>query len=189
MFRNGTLPTRVMDVGSNCSTQNPRLVTTNGKQGSWVALSYCWGDSTFVLRNNNIDEMCKGEIILEDFPSTLRDAIFITRSLGMQYLWIDALCIMQDSTEDWSVEAARMGNVYGGATLTIAAVNSPSTYSGILLERPIPEEICRLKWGSPNSDETLSVFLRSGSHYRDASMKGNPLNGRCWTPQESLLSP
>ena len=162
--KNRSLPTRVIDVGSGSPPRNPHLVLTDGKQGSWAALSYCWGgESAFVLKTTTIEEMCKGINELEKFPPTLRDAILVTRSLKMQYLWIDALCIMQDSAEDWAVEAARMSDVYGGATVTISATNSPSTTSGMLGERSLPQEYCRLEWKSTNPREVLPIFLASGS--------------------------
>jgi len=183
------LPTRIIDVGSNNPEQDPHLVVTGGMHGSWAALSYCWGgDSDFILKSNSLDEMCKG-FRLESFPKTLRDAILVTRKLGIQYIWIDALCIMQDSAEDWAVEAARMGNVYGGAIITISAANSPSTSFGMLHDRPIPVDICEVQWKENSSPQCESVFLRSGFHFSDSTMKKNPLNTRGWTLQESLLSP
>lgn len=94
------LPTRVIDVGGEACP--PKIFNTNGKFGSYVALSYCWGgDSTFVLNVKTIGFLQEG-IPLADYPATLRDAIIITRSLGIQYLWIDALCIRQDSAEEVS---------------------------------------------------------------------------------------
>lgn len=56
-------------------------------------------------------------ILLSSFPQTLRDAITITKSLGFRYLWIDALCILQDSKGDWEKEAAVMGKVYFNAVV------------------------------------------------------------------------
>jgi hypothetical protein len=48
---------------------------------------------------------------------TFRDAILVTRELGLQYLWIDSLCIIQDDANDWAIESAKMANVYGDAHL------------------------------------------------------------------------
>jgi hypothetical protein len=88
------LPTRVIEVGYSEGNHEPRLVVTNGAHGSWAALSYCWGgDSNFVLKADNMQEMLNG-IPLESFPATLRDAVHVTRRLGIRYLWIDALCIL-----------------------------------------------------------------------------------------------
>lgn len=96
---------------------------------------------------------------------------------------------MQDSAEDWTAEAGRMKDVYGGATITIAATNSASTDHGIFKNRAISPEACRLEWRSLNSMESHDVSLRSGTEFSDTKMTYEPLNTRGWTLQESLLSP
>lgn len=88
------LPTRVIDVGN--TQQNPRLITTSGRTGAWAALSYCWGgNSPFILNEATSNSFFNGQNQLDQYPQTLRDAIRITRFLGIPYLWIDALCIQQ----------------------------------------------------------------------------------------------
>ena len=182
------LPTRVIDVGD--PSRNPRSIVTDGQPGSWAALSYCWGgQSTFVLNKERSDKFFGGKFPLNRFPKTLRDAITVTRALGLQFLWIDALCIMQDSAEDWAAEAERMKDVYGGATITIAAMNSTSADYGIFKSRSISPAACILKWRSSDPIESHNVFLRSSSEFWDATMKNEPLNTRGWTLQESLLAP
>lgn len=181
------LPTRVVDVGD--ATTNPRITVMDGTVGMWAALSYCWGgNSPFVLKKTTSKSFFGGYTPLETYPQTLRDAIVITRALGMQYLWIDALCIMQDSPEDWAAEAARMKDVYGGATITISATNSKSTDYGIFKVREVSSPACRLDWRTSKPSENYSVFLRSSSEFWDATLKSEPLNTRGWTLQESLLA-
>ncbi|MCJ1396867.1 hypothetical protein MMC11_000057 [Xylographa trunciseda] len=182
------LPTRVIDVGLASTSHKPQLILTSGKCGSWAGLSYCWGGgSTFVLKTSNIQDFMRG-IPLEDFPSTLRDAIIITRHLNIKYLWIDALCIIQDSPQDWASEASCMKQIYQGAVVTISAANSSSTYHGIFAERnDLP--ICPLDWKSAGNSKSAVVYVRSGSHLSDGNMRTSPLNGRGWTLQENLLSP
>ena len=182
------LPTRVVDVG--VPPHDPRLIVTDGRPGSWAALSYCWGGhSTFVLNKETSDSIFGGKVPLYRFPKTLRDAITVTRALGLQFLWIDALSIMQDSAEDWAAEAARMKDVYGGATITIAATNSSSTDYGIFKNRSISPGACKLEWRSSDPMESHHVFLRSSSEFWDTTMKNEPLNTRGWTLQELLLAP
>src|ERR1700737_4722429 len=87
------LPTRVIEVGHD--SHHPRLLATKGRVGSWIALSYCWGgNSPFVLTENTVEDLRRG-VPLSNFPATLRDAVVITRRLGVKYLWVDALCIQQ----------------------------------------------------------------------------------------------
>ncbi|KAG7005722.1 hypothetical protein G7Y79_00018g045290 [Physcia stellaris] len=184
------LPTRVVDVGD--TTAKPRLFATDGMVDKWAALSYCWGGkSSFVLNKDTSTGLFGGHIPLAEYPQTLQDAIIITRLLKIRYLWIDAICIMQDSHDDWSAEAARMKDVYGGALITIAATCSRSTDDGIFKPRKTSEPACSLEWRIPDVLEPHTVFLRSssGGHLWDTAMKSEPLNTRGWTLQESLLAP
>jgi hypothetical protein len=183
------LPTRVIDVGGKSC--HPKLVTTRGRQGTWVALSYCWGgNSSFVLNETTAKDLVRG-VPLKNFPPTLRDAIIITRVLGVKFLWIDALCIKQDSQEDWAAEAATMREVYAGALLTIAAACSPSTNAGIFSKREIHESYVCLDWISGNNtpERVYKVYLRPGSELWDNTLKSSPLMSRGWTLQEGLLAP
>lgn len=68
------------------------------------------------------------------WPRTFRDAILITRALGYRYLWIDSLCIIQDS-EDWFHEASTMGDVYSNSQCTLAAIYAYNSTEGLLRPR------------------------------------------------------
>ncbi|KAF2870785.1 heterokaryon incompatibility, partial [Massariosphaeria phaeospora] len=78
----------------------------------YIALSYCWGRSTTCLTTTTktLPLHIKG-IAPTSFPSLFQDVMDICRRLGIRYLWADALCILQDSTEDWQLEAAKMADV------------------------------------------------------------------------------
>lgn len=67
-------------------------------------------------------------------PRSFQDAVTIARELGLRFPWIDALCIIQDSKEDWKHEAAQMASVCAGSTVTISAPEFPSSNAGILAE-------------------------------------------------------
>jgi hypothetical protein len=130
IIKDQPLPLRVIDVGV-ASDSHPRLFVTNGMAGSWTTLSHCWGGklpltttaATIVERQNRIP--------LENFPPTFKDAIFLTRKLGFRYIWIDSLCIIQDSREDWSIESTRMGAIYEHAALNISASAARDAADGI----------------------------------------------------------
>lgn len=90
------LPTRVIDVGSDYRHDCPRLVEPGAQADRYIALSHCWGNGRhFTTETTNIQERLKG-MRWELLPKTFQDAISITRKLGIQYLWIDSLCILQD---------------------------------------------------------------------------------------------
>jgi hypothetical protein len=97
------LPSRVIDVGNN--ERDPFLHISQGECGPWLALSHCWGlEQSFTTTSSTLDFFTKG-ILMSDLPQTFKDAIWITRRLGYQYIWIDSLCIIQDSAEDWEAES------------------------------------------------------------------------------------
>lgn len=143
------LPTRLINV----SHQNPRLEDTHGKVGAYVALSYCWGASQdFVTTCENVDVMRQG-ICLSTVPQTIRDAIHLTRKIRVQYLWVDALCIIQRESDlrDWKGEACKMGSYYENAIFTIAAVKATSAREGFLTTQPQNDVVRMINW-SINKD-------------------------------------
>lgn len=74
-------------------------------------------------------------IVYETLPRTFQDAVSFRRALGIHYLWIDALCIIQDSKDDWLIESAFMGKVYSCCFLNIAATASVTPISGFFRTR------------------------------------------------------
>ncbi len=179
------LPTRIIDTDG----VNPRLIDSNGQHGTFVALSYCWGgDVDFKLTRETEQSFREGRPPSQ-FPATLRDAINATKALGIRYIWIDALCIMQDSAQDWAQEASRMRQVYRGAVVTIAAACVSRTSEGIFRDRPVPTIArCWLDWRNGEVNPPR-VFLRPGSELGDERMQQSVLNTRGWILQETLLAP
>ncbi|KAF7925692.1 uncharacterized protein EAE98_006917 [Botrytis deweyae] len=189
---NQKLPTRVIDVQHE--GQDPFLVETNQRNGNWVALSYCWGSSpTAVTTRQNLQQHCN-KIPISSLPQTMKDAIVVARRLGYRYLWIDSLCIIQDSPEDWAVESLKMADVYGGASLTIAAGAGIDTASGIFDSTNVfRQQQCgkfnfSIEGYDPHHPEAR------GRLYVMNSMDLNPytlagcLSKRAWTLQENLMS-
>lgn len=179
------LPTRIISTRG----PNPKLVDGAGRQDTFAALSYCWGgDTTFKLTKDTEAQFRAGRPIA-DFPATLRDAIAITNSLGISYLWIDALCIIQDSTSDWAYKSARMCDIYRGAVVTIAAACAAKTVEGIFHDRRAPASPrCWLPWLGGEKSNTR-VFLRPSSEISNSKLNQNTLSPRGWILQETLLAP
>ncbi|KAI1474743.1 HET-domain-containing protein [Daldinia eschscholtzii] len=179
------LPTRIIDTEGI----NPKLIDGSGRSGIFAALSYCWGgDSNFILTGATEQLFREGRSINE-FPPTIRDAINIAKALGIRYIWIDALCIIQDSDEDWTREASRMREVYRGAVVTIAAACTSKTSEGIFRERAVSTgPKCWIDWKNGDNNQS-KVFLRLGSELWDERMHQSILNTRGWVLQETLLAP
>ncbi|KAI0193126.1 HET-domain-containing protein [Astrocystis sublimbata] len=173
------LPTRIIDTAS----EHPKVVDSEGRSGLYTALSYRWGSETDFQLTCATEHSFREGRPLDQFPATLRDAVIVTRALGIRYLWVDAVCIFQDSHLDWAQEASRMCLVYTGAAVTIAASCASDTNAGFLRERekpPIP--MCWLDW-KVNGTITGRVFLRP-------EFRAIPgvLDGRGWVLQETLLA-
>jgi hypothetical protein len=120
---------------------------------------------------------------IDKLPQTILDAVKVTKNLNVKYLWIDALCITQDSDEDKGNEIDLMGQIYKNATVTIAASSATSVFQGFLQTRTAPEYLTLPFLCPDNSLGNMFVmkeFTHDGIH---------PLNKRGWTLQESLLSP
>nr|ANM86522.1 hypothetical protein [Cladonia uncialis subsp. uncialis]AUW31326.1 hypothetical protein [Cladonia uncialis subsp. uncialis] len=185
------LPSRVIEVAPADSRGVPRLRPTTGRKGSYLALSYCWGSKqSYVLTTKNVKSLMR-EFDMKMLPQTILDAIEVTKNLGFEYLWVDALCILQDSAQvaarqDMDQVLAMMGQIYMNATMTIFAACAPSATNGFLEDRPrsgqsrfdIP---CRL---SP--EQFVAVHIQEHIMYDD---RIEPINTRAWTFQEGLLSP
>lgn len=134
------LPTRAIDVKSSDGF-SIRIRDNRGKPGKYLALSHRWNGGpmpSWVTRTNSIESRRIWFPPL-GLPSSIIDAIRVTRALGAQYLWIDSLCIIQDSSEDWDAEAARMADVYANAHLTIFADCGRDDDNGFLHQR-IPQK-------------------------------------------------
>jgi hypothetical protein len=115
------LPTRVLDVSRVQSSGMVYLIQNSQTRERYMTLSHCWGHYVPIRTTQaNLSNMQNG-IKLEDLPRTFRDAILVTVDLGITYIWIDSLCIIQDSKQDWEIESSRMASVYSSSFLNICA--------------------------------------------------------------------
>ncbi len=158
----------------------------------YLALSHCWGDSRtiLVLRRSNLEDF-KRAIPLEALAKNFQDAIRITASLGVEYLWIDSLCIIQGDTADWETEAAQMGNVYESALCTISATAARDAKGGCSFP---PAGFAGGDYVI-GTDLLSSLVVRSPLRNRDgldylfrAKVETAPVSARGWTFQERVLS-
>jgi hypothetical protein len=94
------------------------------EMGGYAALSYCWGGFQQVTSTTAKLEQYQNRLDFRSFPKTIHDALTVTRSLGIPYLWVDALCILQDDEDDKAREIQKMGDVYSNAMITISAASA-----------------------------------------------------------------
>jgi Heterokaryon incompatibility protein (HET) len=180
------LPRRVLDVGTDISTVRLHQ-SLKDEKAQYASLSYCWGDSgkQITTTNSNLDDHMLA--LPRHLPKTISDAIEVCRKVRIRYLWIDALCIIQDNSTDKLEQIAKMGSIYKSSTVTIVAASAERVTDGFLSnEKPI-ETIAQLPIFIDNST-CGTVYLRiHDSDYIYSSEE--PISQRAWTLQELLLSP
>ena len=179
------LPTRVIDVGD--SVRHPSLLETNGQQGRWVALSYCWGKKPPLKTERSTLNIFRN-VLPPNLPLLFQDAIFAVKKLGYQYLWIDALCIVQDSEQDWLVESADMGRTFKEAALVVIAEAATDSSVGLFNSTNEGKDNTRITISSYSSRQDAHGHLILGLPTKDHETSKGPLSHRAWTLQEEVLS-
>ncbi|KIL86242.1 hypothetical protein FAVG1_10639 [Fusarium avenaceum] len=155
----------------------------------YATLSYCWGKKELTkLLKSNFDTMTTSGMSVQDLPLTFRDAITATNRLGLEHIWIDALCIIQLDTEDWNSQSVTMSKVYTYSAITLAAAASSDAHGGLFRDRQptgINGTRVDLKW--PTADFEGEVLIVPTDPWLKAVAK-SPLLKRAWVFQERLLS-
>jgi hypothetical protein len=178
-------PRRLLDVDK--SGARIRLVDTSSldKTSSaieYVTLSHCWGKASILrLVKENMDGL-RQSIDFDDLPLTFQHAVITSRRLGFRYIWIDSLCIIQDSKSDWEQESAIMGDIYRGGVCNISAMAAVNSNAGFFVARnPLAYMPCRL--GKMGKIDPVAKSKPAPSN-----MAGR-LSTRGWVMQERAMSP
>ncbi|KAH8744538.1 heterokaryon incompatibility protein-domain-containing protein, partial [Diaporthe sp. PMI_573] len=138
----------------------------------------------WITTRENLESRTKTGFHINILPATFRDAVTVTRKLGIRYLWIDSLCILQRDNDDWASEAGKMQDVFRGAYCTIAATSAQDSTQGFLA-RPALEPgkwVCTTQAGNP------STFTTTFMDNFEVDVLGGILNTRAWVLQERALS-
>lgn len=123
-------PTRLIDIGSPLALeQHQRIVDTDELMVpvDYVSLSHRWAKQP-QLKTKRCNILAhRDRLPLDKLPPTFTEAIEVTRQLGLRYLWIDSLCIIQEDEADWRVESQKMGDIFKNSAVTIAAADAVGT--------------------------------------------------------------
>lgn len=133
------LPDRIIDVGS---PGDPAVylrlhvdLSEEDQSSRYLTLSHCWGNSQVTkLTEADLSSFQAGIEVLA-LPKTFQDAVEATRQLGERYIWIDSLCIIQDSAPDWREQSSKMDKIYMDAYCNLAATASPDSAGGLFYFR------------------------------------------------------
>ncbi|KAJ8060715.1 hypothetical protein OCU04_011020 [Sclerotinia nivalis] len=190
-FEDKLLPSRVISVGAKDT--DPFLILTNGVKGKYIALSHCWGGQIDTsLTTSNLQSL-QNKIKMSNLPANFRDAVLITRALRIEFLWIDSLCIIQDSKYDWEVESKNMGDVYRNCVLTIAAAAAAYKAADGILHNPTQrrhDTKPKLKLSKDSGPDDVVEIVGASRQQEDLQTlcSSGPLQSRAWTLQEKILS-
>ena len=187
-------PSRLVDV----SEAAPRLVDTKslGLKVPYFALSHCWGTNKVTNKvvkstTDTLQRFKTTGIQPEECTATFKDAFQITRRLGHQYIWIDSLCIVQDSKEDWEAEVGSMSDVYGYSTLNLIAAHARDGRDGCFGKRDVHSVRPCLVPNPfrPASNDSFIVYPMRMDKIYNEQVRNSPIYQRAWILRERLLSP
>jgi hypothetical protein len=192
--RNVQLPKRVIDLQplDDCPRgHGVKLVETEGMTSTYACLSHCWGKDPMPVRTTmeTLKEHTRF-IPWDSLPKTFQDAAVIARRLEIRYLWIDSLCIVQDSATDWQVESSKMADIYQNALITIAATSSFDFRGGCFTTNSSSDLCLRIE-GDVGADALVAVRNCKGEGSMaelGSSRNLFPLFERAWVYQERMLS-
>ena len=182
----GAMPARLIEITGTSETISLRLRETEEVgRVPFAALSYCWGgEQPLRCLSSNIVSY-RTAIPFEKQPPTIQDAAKVCQGMGLQFLWLDALCIIQDDSNDKSVEIAKMNSIYGSATVTIVAARSSSATEGFLGERlPGPREGSIVSYRCFDGELGSIILVKLNDGFESVA----PIDERAWALQERLLS-
>ncbi|KAM3420099.1 hypothetical protein BST61_g3401 [Cercospora zeina] len=154
------------------------------KDANYAALSYKWGDAKqyLTLQREFPALQVEGALDSRPLPATVRDAITLTGNIGLDYVWIDALCIIQDSPDHKAAQIGQMHLVYGCAAVTIVAASSADANDGMAGVSGKPRDIVQ------SSTQLDGLRLIPRMCFLGRIMNGAEYNTRAWTYQESSLA-
>jgi hypothetical protein len=168
---------RVIDLAKH------RLHTCTPNGVRYAALSYVWGDYTYAKLDNSTIKRYFEENALApgsvNLPQAIIDAMEVARAVGLQYLWVDALCIQQDDESDKDTQIGQMDKIYANAVITIVAAdgrNANSPLKGVSTERQIDQVVSEVR-----HKVNVLIPIPTGKSLA-------PWQTRAWTLQEKLLS-
>ncbi|KAF2970840.1 hypothetical protein GQX73_g2812 [Xylaria multiplex] len=186
-------PSRLIDTKPG-ESHDIKLVEFENFACRYVCLSHCWGNTKSIKTTKETLQERKANIPWDTLCPTFQDAITVVRQLGLRYLWIDSLCIIQDDDDDWMRESSKMATTYSLAHLTIAATRSPNHEGGCFSKTKPQFQTHKVTVPNPSGDELTFFFRQSIPHCAGLILTAEqgdefPLLDRAWVYQERLLSP
>lgn len=180
------LPHRLIDVTPGQPVRLRTAASEVAPHARYATLSHCWGSQMPLrLLKSNMDDLRRG-FPVSQLTKTFQDAITTCRRIGVSYLWIDSLCIIQDCPDDWASQSAAMADVYSGSYCNIFAAHAQDGTAGCFASRD-PEALrpvrIRVDWG-----DLAGAHYAVPEKYWTRTIDDAPLNTRAWVFQERILA-
>ena len=176
------MPTRVLTLVGDNTQPSIRLIESKGRQERYLALSHCWGEAgkpPLRTTSENYQEHKSG-IPFKNLPKTFQDTVELAQGIGIRYLWIDSLCIIQGDSRDWHSEAAKMGDVYRNAALVVAASGAKDSSEGLFVSERQPSTVLQIPYISDGECKGTFNMMRLPNN-SDSDPRTGPLDSRAWT--------
>ena len=194
------LPTQLIDLGElGANTIRPKLQESKDElelDTQYVTLSYCWGGLVPLRLMKDNYQSLLSEIAASTIPQLFRKAMEVAYRLKIRYIWIDELCIIQDSPSDWANECTIMGQIYECGNFNIVAKHALSSAGTLFYPRPpLSVESCRTtaRYFNTEDQEQTKKYSESGEYfitYLNGRSQGQEsiLDSRSWIMQEMMLA-
>lgn len=188
-------PTRLIEI--NRETMNVRIVDGSEKVGKYVAFSHRWvseSEPLWVTKQSNLAQR-HSWFSAQNLPTSLKDVIKVVGLLGLKYVWIDSICIIQDSPADWNKEASRMADIYANAYVTIFAdIAKDDNHSFLTPRETFPSTSVTIQ-GKPGIPIKIQLLGRQSDWvdfkeevFTSDTRRRSYVSNRAWVLQELLLS-
>lgn len=184
------LPTRLVSIdraecGLSAKVVDSSILPSNTE---YMTLSHAWGKIPFFTLCKSNLEKCMQSLPMEKLQPVFQDAVMITHDLGFSYIWIDSMCIVQDSEEDWVRESATMHHVYGNSSCNLAATGFADGRTGLLTQSFSDRVLSsKISVTSPIGAWIPRTFRLAQAHPWREQITRNHLSKRGWVLQEQLM--
>ena len=183
----GTFFMRLLKIGRGSKQAVLEEYPAGVKRPQYVTMSHCWDSSSrgILLDSTTIRHLTNG-FELRVLPKKFQDGVAVAQWMGIDYIWIDQLCIKQDSPSDWQEQSSFMGDIYAGSLCNIAATTENAN-PGLFRDRPV--EVVEPFCTSDPSRTTDETYVIGYDDFWCNSLLDAKLHTRGWVLQERLLAP
>ena len=190
-------PKRLLQCLSDGSV---RLVETQSRpqRCGYIALSYCWGDGKAVPKTtekgpNKTLNLHQRGIPGESLPRLFQEAVALARGLNIPYIWIDSLCIIQDSDKEKEEELMKMSDIFCDALVVVVAASAQSPLSSLLRDKPQSDQGHTWRTASLIGYQGMDLDVKFRkrawrAHFSPEITDRTPIGKRAWCFQEKLLA-